>query len=193
MYDFGNMMDSAGRMLPEREWTLVAIEHLFDFVRERAGLASPTYDIIGHSSGGQFVHRLVLFVPDARFRRAIASSPGRYAVPLPSVAFPYGLGGTAVDSAALARVFGRDVVILLGDRDTDEQTMADEQAIDPERAPDAMAQGQNRFARGLRFFATVTEQAKAVGVPLMWRLRLAHGIDHDPGLMVRAAFDELLP
>jgi hypothetical protein len=192
MYDFGNMIDSTGRMLPEREWTLVAIEHLFDLIREQEGLMSPTYDIIGHSAGGQFVHRLVLFLPGARFRRAIVSTPGRYAFPLRSVRFPYGLDGTAVDSAALVRAFGRDVVLLLGDNDTEEQSIAEEQVIDHERAPEAIAQGQNRFARGLRFFATVTEVAKSLGASLAWRLRLAHGVDHDPPLMVRAAFQELL-
>ena len=33
MYDFGNMTGSGGKLLPEREWTFLAIEHLFDFVR----------------------------------------------------------------------------------------------------------------------------------------------------------------
>jgi hypothetical protein len=191
MYDFGNMTDSGGKLLPEREWTFLAIEHLFDFVREHAGLTSPTYDIVGHSSGGQFVHRLVLFVPGARFRRAIASTPGRYALPVRSVDFPYGLGGTAVDSAVLARALGRELVLLLGDKDTEPQTVPEEQAIDSQHSRDAMAQGQNRFARGLRFFATATEEANSLGVPLAWRLRLAPGIDHDPPLMVRAAFQEL--
>jgi poly(3-hydroxybutyrate) depolymerase len=191
MYDFGNMMDSTHRMLPEREWTLLSIEHLFDRVREQAGLTSPTYDIVGHSAGGQFVHRLVLFVPGARFRRAIVSTPGRYALPVRSVGFPYGLEGTTVDSAALARAFARDVVLLLGDKDTEEQTIQEEQAIDSERASDAIAQGRNRLARGLRFFAAATEEANTLGVPLAWRLRLAHGIDHAPPLMIQAAFQEL--
>jgi hypothetical protein len=98
-----------------------------------------------------------------------------------------------VDAAALRRAFGRDVVLLLGDKDTEEQTIAEEQTIDRQRAPDAMAQGRNRFARGLRFFATAPEEAGSLGVQLAWRLRLAHGVDHDPPLMVRAAFQELVP
>lgn len=192
MYDFGNMTDSTGKMLPEREWTLLSIEHLFDFVRERDRLTSPTYDLVGHSSGGQFVHRLVLFTPRARFRRAVASTPGRYALPVRTVHFPYGLGGTAVDSAALVRAFASDLVLLLGDKDTELQTIPEEQAIDSQHAVDAMRQGKNRFARGLRFFATATEEANSLGVPLAWRLRLAPGVDHDPSMMVKAAFQELL-
>src|SRR5215218_1257513 len=75
-YAFGNMADSAGRLRPEPRWALSAIEHLFDAIREAEGLTRSTYDIIGHSAGGQFVHRLVVFVPGARFRSAVASSPG---------------------------------------------------------------------------------------------------------------------
>jgi hypothetical protein len=191
MYDFGNMMDSKGRMLPEREWSLHVIDHLFDFVREQVKLTAPTYDIVGHSSGGQFVHRLVLFVPGARFRRAIASTPGRYALPVHSVHFPYGLEGTKVDSLALADAFARDLVLLLGAKDTEEQSAQEEEAIAPGHSTDAMAQGRNRLARGLRFFAVATEVANSLGVPLNWRLKLAPGADHDPQGMVRAAFEEL--
>jgi pimeloyl-ACP methyl ester carboxylesterase len=52
------------------------IERLFDHVRQTLGISATTYDIVGHSAGGQFVERLVLFLPSARFRRAVASSPG---------------------------------------------------------------------------------------------------------------------
>ena len=180
-YAFGHMADSAGRLLPESRWALSAIEHLFDAVRQAAGLRTLTYDIIGHSAGGQFVHRLVLFVPSARFRRAVASSPGRYAFPWMRMAFPYGLGGTAIDSTALAHALSRDFVLLLGDHDTEDRA----------REPEAMSQGRNRFARGLRFFAAATEAANEFGAPLAWRLVIVHGADHSPGPMVRAGLQEL--
>ena len=95
-----------------------------------------------------------------------------------------------MDLAVLARALGRDLVLLLGDKDTEPQTVPDEQAIDSQHSRDALAQGQNRFARGLRFFATATEEANSLGFPLARRLRLAAGIDHDPPLMVRAAFQD---
>jgi hypothetical protein len=181
-YAFGNMADSAGRLRPESRWALSAIEHLFDAVRQAAGLRTLTYDIIGHSAGGQFVHRLVLFVPGARFRRAVASSPGRYAFPRMRMAFPYGLGGTAIDSTALAHALSRDFVLLLGDHDTEDRA----------REPEAMSQGRNRFARGLRFFAAATEVANELGAPLAWRLVIVQGADHSPGPMVRAGLEQLI-
>ena len=180
-YMFGNMIDGAGNAIPKSAWALTAIERLFDIVRDEVGLTRTEYDIVGFSGGAQFVHRLTLFVPEARFRCAIAASAGRYAFPSWSDKFPYGLAGSPVDRAELARAFSRELVVLLGDRDI----------TDREREPGAMAQGTTRFARGLRFFATATDEAAALGVPLRWELRIVPGVDHSPGPMVRAALELL--
>ena len=181
-YAFGNMSDAAGRLEAEPKWGFIVVERLFDHVRQTLGLRATTYDIVGHSAGGQFVQRLVLFLPSARFRRAVASSPGRYALPTLRQSFPYGLGGSGIDAERLARAFRRDFILLLGDRDT----------TDTERESEAMLQGANRFARGLRFFATATEEARALNSALAWRLRIVGGADHTPVPMVRAALVEVL-
>jgi poly(3-hydroxybutyrate) depolymerase len=181
-YAFGNMSDEAGHLQPEGRWGFTVVERLFDHVRQKLGVAAAAYDIVGHSAGGQFVHRLVLFCPSARFRRAVASSPGRYAFPTLRQPFPYGLGGSRVDAARLGKAFGRDFVLLLGQRDT----------TDRDREPAAMLQGANRFARGLRFFATATEEARALNSELGWRLKIVEGADHTPSPMVKAALNEVL-
>ena len=160
------------------QWALTAIERLFDAVRRDLALKRNDYDIVGFSGGGQFVHRLVLFVPEARFRRAVAASAGRYAVPSWSERFPYGLAGSPIDREVLSQAFSRDLVVKLGDRDI----------TDRERESDAARQGTNRFARGLRFFAAATEEATRLGVPFRWQLHIVHGVDHAPVPMVRAAF-----
>lgn len=181
-YAFGNMLGQDGKLLPESMWAFTTIERAFDKVREQLRLRTATYDILGHSAGGQLVHRLVLFAPHLRFRRAVASSPGRFALPTMSARFPYGFKGTLLDSSILAHAFSRDFVLVLGERDTDDRI----------RETEAMAQGGNRFARGLRFFAIATEEAKALKVSLAWRLRIAYGVDHSPGANVQVGFEELL-
>ena len=118
----------------------------------------------------------------ARFRRALAASAGRYVFLSWSERFPYGLAGSPIGRTVLPTVFSRDLVVLLGDRDTS----------DREREPGATAQGANRFARGLRFFATATDEA-ALHAPFRWELRIAHGVDHAPAPMVRAALELLRP
>lgn len=180
-YAFGNMIASGSELLTEKVWAFTTIERIFDIVRKNLHLDIETYDIVGHSAGGQFVQRLVLFAPSSRFRRAVASSPGRYVLPSMSKNFPYGLKGTSLDSSGIARVFSKDLVLLLGDRDT----------VDRDREPQAMDQGANRFARGLRFFALATEEASRLKIPLAWRLRILYGGDHSPGPAVQAAFEEL--
>jgi pimeloyl-ACP methyl ester carboxylesterase len=180
-YAFGNMIASDGELLAEKVWAFTTIERTFDLVRKNLHLDIETYDIVGHSAGGQLVQRLVLFAPNSRFRRAVASSPGRYALPATSKSFPYGLKGTSLDSALIARAFLKDFVLRLGDRDT----------VDKDREPQAMDQGANRFARGLRFFALATEEASRLKVSLAWRLRILYGGDHTPGRAVQAAFEEL--
>jgi len=181
-YAFANMLTSGGRLLPDSVWAFATIEHVFDLARVSLGLKTQTYDILGHSAGGQLVHRLVLFAPRSRFRRAVASSPGRYALPKLSESFPYGFKGSPFDSSVLARAFSKDFVLVLGDKDTEDRA----------REAEAMKEGTNRFARGLRFFATATEEANALHVPLAWRLRIVQGADHSPRPAVAAGFEELL-
>jgi pimeloyl-ACP methyl ester carboxylesterase len=181
-YAFGNMLGTDAKLLSQSVWSFTTIERLFDLVRKRLELTIDTYDILGHSAGGQFVHRMVLFAPDLRFRRAVASSPGRYALPKMSESFPYGFKGTPLDSSTLARAFTKDFVLVLGDKDTDDRI----------RETEAMAQGDNRFARGLRFFASATEEANALKVSLAWRLRIVYGADHSPGPAVQRGFEEVL-
>ena len=81
----------------------------------------------------------------------------------------------------MSQAFSRDLIVLLGDRDI----------ADKDREDDTIKQGTNRFARGLRFFATATEQATSLGVPLHWQLQIVRGVDHAPVPMVRAALQLL--
>ncbi len=180
-YAFAGMVDAKGVPTVKPQWGATVIERLFDRIRSGLNLEADTYDIIGFSAGGQFVHRLVLSSPDARYRRAIAGTPGRYLFPSFDVRFPYGLADGPVQASDLAQAFGRDFILVLGDADT----------IDRAREEEAMAQGSNRFARGLRFFATATEEAARIGAPFRWRLHILHGVDHDPIAVVRAALELL--
>lgn len=82
------MVDGGGGPVPERPWGVAVIESLFDEVREALSLSTTTYDIVGFSGGGQFIHRLVMTSPEVRFRQAIAGTPGRYLFPPTEVPFP---------------------------------------------------------------------------------------------------------
>src|SRR6266511_494636 len=55
-YAFGNMLGNDGKLLPESMWAFATIERVFDRVRKELQLSTQTYDIVGHSAGGQLVH-----------------------------------------------------------------------------------------------------------------------------------------
>lgn len=153
-------------------WSFSVIEHLFDAVKSATGNHSERYFIYGHSEGGQFVHRLVLFLPEARYARAVAANPGFYTMPDFTVDFPYGLGNSTASEASLKQSLGRDFVLLLGDRDTDPESK------DLRRTPQAMAQGACRFERGQRYFRTAGENAAALDTPFNWQVRIVPGVAH---------------
>jgi poly(3-hydroxybutyrate) depolymerase len=181
VYDLGGMV-RGGAVQPREDWALLLIEHLFDHLRERWSLTALSYDIVGHSAGGQFVQRLVLFVPEARFRRAVASGPGTLAFPDVNVNAPYGLGGVAIATGGLERSLSREFVLVVGDRDVEEGP----------RPELVLAQGKNRLSRAFRLFAVAQEVAVEHGVPLEWRLRVVHGLDHSPLETLALDFEEIL-
>lgn len=180
-YGLGNLIDGAGESLPEDEWTFNVIEDLFDSVKEATGNTSERYHIYGHSAGGQFVHRLALFMPQARHEIAITANAGWYTMPTFDKKFPYGLKGSAGTPKMLKKAFGRRLVILLGERDTD--------ANDPHlrKSSAASRQGANRLERGQAFHATARQEAESLGVTLNWRLETVPGAAHLQHQMMPAA------
>jgi len=116
-YNQGGMYRTSNlsTLKPIEEWTFSVIEALFDFVKADLGNTQATYDIWGHSAGGQFVHRYVLFMPDARTNRAVAANAGWYTVPDVEVNYPYGLKNcVTVTEATLRQSFAKTLYIQLG-------------------------------------------------------------------------------
>jgi len=59
-------------------------------------------------------------------------------------------------------------------------------------APEAMAQGKHRMARGVAFFEAAREAAAMLDVPFNWSLETVPGADHDNRLMAPAAIPFLI-
>ena len=158
---------------PKENWTYMAIEHLFDYVKNETGATTPTYLLDGHSAGGQFVHRLVTLLPDARYSRAVAANAGLYMMPDYSIPYPLGLENSPLARSDLATVFSRKLIIMSGSLDTNPN--------DPGLAnfPAAEAEGSTRFARAQAYYASAQEQAAALGVPLNWEYHVVPGVGHD--------------
>ena len=167
---------------PVRDWSFSLIEPLFEEAKRRTGNTSAAYDLFGHSAGGQFAHRFVLFFPNGRYDRVVAANPGWYTVPDPEIEFPYGLDRSPVDSGS-ARYFTRSLIIFAGDADTDPSSAG------LRHTPEADAQGIHRFERANHF---VRESQRIRGSEsLPWRLVVVPSVGHDGRAMGQSAAELL--
>ena len=185
-YNLGNILTPSGKPVPRVRWSFSAIEPIFDTVACRLGGGQRSYALYGHSAGGQFVHRFVQFVPDARYSAAVSANSGWYTLPDPAEAYPYGLRGAAGAFADPGRAFARPLTILLGTADTDRDHRSLRRTVEADR------QGQTRFDRGHGFLANARKRAAALGVPLAWRIEYAPGVAHSNGGMAAYAVPHLL-
>ena len=184
-YAQGNMFDSRARPIPENRSGFALVEHLFDYVRAQNNNHSSDYYLYGHSAGGQFVHRMLLFRPEARIRRAVAANPGFYTLPRFVETFPYGLEQTGLASEMLQRAFGKELTLLLGERDTLENQKNLNKSVG------AMKQGSQRFSRGMNFFRVAQEESARRGLSLEWKLRTVPAAGHSNSQMAAAAAQAL--
>lgn len=185
-YNLGNVFDADGKEVAEANWSYSAIEPLFDEVRQRFSVTSGHYALYGHSAGSQFVHRFMFHVPNARVSQVVSANAGWYMMPDYGQDFPYGLKGSVITRDKLKLALQLPVTILLGDKDTDPNHKSLRQK------PEAMAQGEHRFARGNSFFSAAEAAAKQLDVPFNWQLITVDGADHDNRLMAPAAIPYLL-
>ena len=171
-YIGGNTYDAANWQ-PKANWTYMAIEHLFDDVRAKSGATTDTYLFDGHSAGGQFVHRMVTLLPEARYSRAVAANAGVYLLPTFTVPYGFGLKDSPLYENELPSVFARKLIIMSGEKDTNpnDSSLAN--------FPEAEAQGSTRFARAQFYYATAQSEAGRLGVPLNWEYHTVPGVGHD--------------
>jgi dienelactone hydrolase len=185
-YQQGNLRDRQGKPVPPEGWTFSIIEKLFDHAKALTGSQVDNYYLYGHSAGGQFVQRFVLFMPKARYSRAIAANPGFYTFPTQEKVYPYGLKGTPIAGPIEPAVFGRDFVLMLGAEDTNRNNMPNRLKT---KQPDE--QGKTRPERGTNYFRTATDLAKAADTKFKWRLVQVPGVGHSAPRMSGPAAQEL--
>ena len=180
-YNEGNLFDKMENPIPENDRAFTVIERLFDFVKEATQNRIPSYDIFGHSAGGQFVQRMVLFKADARIRMAIAANPGLYAMASYSEKYPYGIRNSGVTPEDLRTAFNRKFILLLGELDV----MEDD--LNLARSHDALAQGSSSFERGNNFYVSAKNEASRLGMTFNWKLKTVPGAAHHDVQLAQAA------
>ncbi len=162
----------------QKKWTFQIVDDLQKNTASALGLKSDIYDIFGHSAGGQFVHRFVLFMPKAKVRLALAANPGWYTLPDFEQGYPYGLKheGLSFTREDVVHWTLKHVMILRGTEDV-------ERTANLQQTPEADAQGKNRFERA----GFMYNKIKAINPNTNWRLIDAPKVAHDQVRMAIAA------
>ncbi|MBB3763480.1 pimeloyl-ACP methyl ester carboxylesterase [Sphingomicrobium lutaoense] len=168
------------------DWLFSDIERIFDHSVARYGLAQRRYDLFGHSAGGQIVHRMVMFAPEARINRAVAANAGWYTAPELNAPFPYGLAQTPQGIEPVENAFDRQLVIMLGELDD-----RSERRGTLRQTRHARRQGRGRVERGQFFYEKARELADSADMELNWSLEVVDGVGHNYREMSRAAAHQL--
>ncbi|PRP66236.1 hypothetical protein [Nonlabens agnitus] len=189
-YNLGNVFSDGDNptpesLNPENEWAFSIIEPLFDDFKEKLDNTSSTYDVYGHSAGGQFAHRLLMFQPDLRMDQMVASASGWYTVPNNQVSFPYGFADSPLNSISISSLLSRKLTIQVGANDNDPN------ASSLRRNAEADAQGTNRKDRAEYFFEYAEDLAARNNVIFNWRFVIQPNADHDYILASQNAADLL--
>jgi pimeloyl-ACP methyl ester carboxylesterase len=172
-YGDGNLFTFFGVKNPRDEWAFTVVENIFDYVVEQNGLTNTSYDIFGHSAGGQFVQRMVMLIPYAKINTAIAANAGSYLLPDDSANYPYGMNRTGLNQRDVGEGFKKHLVILLGELDN----TADQGILD--QTEPAMMQGPHRLARGKALYSQSAELAAANQLVFNWKLEIVKGVGHN--------------
>ncbi len=163
-------------------WLFRDFDRLAEFAADAVGANTDQYDIFGHSAGGQILHRMVVFQPDSKARRILASNSGFYTMPRMDVALPFGLKGTNLDAAHLRQSLKKELVVFLGERDDEKETRGTHL-----RTPNADSWGIGRYARGRRFFQEGRSAASQLRADFRWKLHVVPDVGHDAAAMSKAA------
>lgn len=165
-------------------WLFNDFDRIFNQVKNKLGLKTISYDLFGHSAGGQILHRLAIFRPQSQADRILAANSGWYTLPGMDDAFPYGLADSPFTDLEVS--FRSKLVLFIGERDD-----ADETRGHLRHGPEVDKQGLHRFARGNHFYETAKKMAMDDGKVFNWKLEIVPDVGHDHKLMSVAAADYL--
>lgn len=184
-YNEGNLIGNSGSLNPPDKTTFWLIDRIFEFVLEELKLTQTSYNIYGHSAGGQFVHRFMMFHGSPYVKKAVAANPGWYTSPDAAINYPYGVRPYITDiNSFRANYYAKELIILLGTADTLRTSSL-------RTTPEADAQGLNRFERGNNFFTANQQWAVAGGHQFRWQCHHVPDVGHNHTLMSPAAADHL--
>ena len=170
------------------EWLFSDFDRIFDLVVEELSGKQRSYDIFGHSAGGQILHRMALLYPASKAKRIVAGNSGFYTLPSNDFSMPLGLKGSSLTEKDMEASFAKKLIVLVGELDNEKETGGTLL-----RSPSVDQQGLHRLARAKFFVQQAQVQARDLGVDLNWELQVVPGVGHNQREMAKAAAKYLYP
>ncbi len=157
-------------------------DRMFDLLVRATGSKRQSYDIFGHSAGGQILQRFALFQPDSKADRIVASNAGWYTLPdLRQTGFT-GMGAHGGTLTSLRASLKKRLIVLLGEKDD-----GDDAGGIMLHTPSVDAQGLGRRTRGESFFRMGRKRAEKLNASFAWRMKIVPQVGHDFRAMSAAA------
>ena len=170
----------------ESEWLFRQFDRIFLEVSSALKSNQSTYDLFGHSAGGQILHRYALFSDNPLADTIIAANAGLYTQVDWEIITPFGLRDSAIDEAWLTTALSRQLVVLLGELDNRAETRGTML-----HTPLVDSHGLGRLERGQYFFQGAETEAAGLDVEINWKLEIVPGVGHDFREMGAAAAELL--
>lgn len=179
--------DVTNKQLKDRNAiTPLLIDHMFEYIKQHTVTESNKYSIYGHSAGGQFVHRFMLFHDSPYVDRAVIGSPGWYTFPDRKQDYPYGIKNVPyVSDEHLKKMFSKDIVVELSECDTVREWFL-------RKTAEADAQGRNRLERGKTYYEFCRKLCLERGWNFRWRKIVVPKLGHQSTEMGMAAVPMLI-
>lgn len=167
-----------------KEWIYRDFDRIFNLAKGKLNLKTDTYDLFGHSAGGQILHRLAIFKSDNKANRILSSNSGWYTVPTDKEDFPTGLNDCYLLEKEID--FSKNLVLFLGEKDDANETRGDLR-----RSPEVDKQGLHRLERGIFFYNESKKIASELNSEFNWKSEIIPNVGHDYRQMSKAAADYL--
>ena len=163
-------------------WTPNIVDEIYHYVLERFDMPVSRFIMYGHSAGGQFVHRALMFSQSDYLDFAIAANPASWTFLDYDVNFPYGIGRVYSEHLGLIQSnFGRRLYILTGTRDNDPNAANFTSTPTQNRQQSG---ANNRHDRALSFYMVSRDYAELNNLPFNWELVIMYGIGHSSDMRI---------
>ena len=172
-YNAGGVITENGDLVNESKWLFSALEPIFNDFKKRYGFLSKKFYLFGHSAGGGFVHRYLLFKKEAPVFKAVAANPAFVTLPDKNTLYPFGLEGIPNSDKNIKSWMNKDMAILLGEDDLGPRTKP------LSNGQMARAQGPNCLERGKLLYSETKLKAKEFGFDFNWELITVPEVGHD--------------